>query len=140
MLGHLRRRAEQILERTHRALLSTCGPAEIQTSGVECVVVGLRLYVTLPCRSEHLDNLEASSSVVLTAPGVQIRGDGRVRPPGASVAGVPPPDGTWCALVEIVPTRIHLLDDDGEVLETLDVSADVFPRPDGAGLDAGGNA
>lgn len=133
MLSHLRRRAEETLAPVRRAMLSTCGPADIQAADVECRAVGLRLYLLLPLTSDLLYNLETHCSVVLTCEGWQLHGCARIlgdheQPPALIwAADTPLPEARrWQALVEVHPRRLHIHDgSDGPL--TLDMDDDALP-------------
>ena len=124
MLLHLRRRVEERLANTRRALLSTCGPANIQTDDFECEARGFQLYMRVPLSSDHLFNLEASREVVVTAATWKARGLARVLdkadvPRGLMMSAEFAP---WTALIEIRPTRVQLSNADGCITETIDLN------------------
>jgi hypothetical protein len=129
VLSHLRKRAELTLAQTHRASLSTCGPADIQTDCFNCTSAGLLLYVEVPYSSDHLFNLESHTAVVVTAPGFHLRGCARLVDAGRSPAGlvVGSGEGAWRALVEIRPVRLQILDENGLIVETIDVEQEASP-------------
>lgn len=127
MLLHLRRRVEERLAQSPRALLSTCGPAKIQSDEFECQARGLLLYMRVPLASDHLFNLEGGGGVVLTTPCWQVRGSARLLPNDAGPAGLnlgADEAKRWFALLEIQPERVHLFAADGSTVETIDIAAE----------------
>lgn len=111
MLEKLRQRAREALATTRQIVLSSYGPADIQTEIVACEALGLALYVLVPRASDLLFNLESDTRVVATADSWQVRGVASRVPPGAcpdqlALAGAPA--AAWCEVVEIRPTRLHL--------------------------------
>ena len=67
MLTHLRRHVAATLAPTHSATLATSGPAGLQADLLPCVARGTRLYLLLPCTSDHLLNLDYDPAAVVTA-------------------------------------------------------------------------
>ena len=125
MLSQLRRRASEVLLGTHRVVLSTDGPAEIQVEALRCEALGLSLYVLVPRASDLLFNLENTTLAVATADTWQARGATRLLsrdsyPEQLEIARMP--EAAWCELVEIRLTRLQLRPADGKgPVETLDI-------------------
>ena len=64
MLDHLRQKAAQTLASARSVILSSYGPADIQSSRVPCTAQDLTLYVFIPHSSDHLLNLEHRPGIV----------------------------------------------------------------------------
>lgn len=124
MLEHLRRRVETALAATNQVTLSTCGPADIQSSMVECTARGMRLYLRVPQSSDHLFNLEHHSAVVVTCKQWQVNGCARVMEASEDLSSIlAEEDGVrrWSELVEVTPARIQVYrsgDTPGETIDT----------------------
>jgi hypothetical protein len=124
MLAHLQRRAEDAVAGVDRVLLCTFGPAEIQAGEFECEALGLRLYLRVPRSSDHLFNLESHPEVVVSAKAWQMRGKARVSLPHEMPENSALGDAEqsqWFALVLVRPDRLQLMDESGNVEETIDV-------------------
>lgn len=125
MLSHLRRRVAETLAPVHNAMLSTCGPADIQAAEVACAARGLRLYMLLPLTSDLLFNLETHSLVVVSTPCWQVQGRARILGPDVWPPGLdlPANQTRWQALAVVDPTRVQIVaGPDGP--ETIDVDGD----------------
>jgi hypothetical protein len=123
MLAHLRHRVEQTLAQTHRAMLSTWGPADIQSSEFECQAHGMFVYLRVPLSSDHLFNLEFHARVVLSAAEWQMRGHARLiadedAPPGLTLGAGD--HGRWTRLVEIAPQQMRIAGGEGAEDDTID--------------------
>jgi hypothetical protein len=111
MLDHLRRRIIETIADVPEATLATFGPADLQASIVRCEASQTHLFVLVPRASDHLFNLESNSQVVITASGWEMRGAAQVVPrdaPHPELALSRAPEAGWCALVEVIPTRIQI--------------------------------
>lgn len=122
MLDHLRQKAAQTLASVSSVILSSYGPADIQSSRVYSTSIDLALYVFIPHNSNHLLNLEQRTGVVAATDEWDLQGNGRVLavdeiPAGIKSSGIAAgPNGSaagsnsawgWVA-VEIRPTRLTL--------------------------------
>jgi hypothetical protein len=90
---------------------ATSGPGGLQAGMFPCQAADLRLYLLVPCTSDHLANLEGDASVVVTTEAWQLRGLAHVVPPGEYPAGLAllnAPDARWSEVVEICPTRFDV--------------------------------
>jgi hypothetical protein len=108
MLAHLRQRVMDALAQTQFVTLATSGPGGLQAGVFPCQAVDLRLYLLVPCTSDHLVNLGGDASVVVTTEAWQLRGLARVVHPAERPAGLAllnAPDARWSEVVEIRPTR-----------------------------------
>ena len=125
MLQNLRDRASEALGTACKIVLSSYGPAEIQTEVLPCEALGLALYVLVPRASDLLFNLENHTLVVATADAWQVRGEARLLAPGAypeRLAIARTPAAAWSEIVEIRPTRLQLRPADGRGQgETIDI-------------------
>jgi hypothetical protein len=74
MLDKLRAEALALIAATPHCILSTTGPAGIQTSVVACIVHDDCVYVLVPSTADHLFNLEHETKVILTTALWQLRG------------------------------------------------------------------
>jgi hypothetical protein len=121
MLDHLRQKAAQTLGSVRSVMLSSYGPADIQSSCVACTSLDLTLYVFIPYSSDHLLNLEHRPGVVVATDEWDLHGTAQVLtldeiPMGIQPAEDPtdsgrPASGTTSArrcVVEIRPTRLTL--------------------------------
>ena len=111
MLTHLRQHVATALAPTHSATLATNGPAGLQADLFPCVARGTRLYLLLPCTSDHLLNLDYDPAAVVTAAGWQVRGQARVLDPAARPDVGPltdMPSAPWSLVVEVQPTRVTI--------------------------------
>ena len=125
MLAHLRQHIATILASVRNVTLATNGPAGLQAQIVPCAAEGLRLLLLVPPTSDQLLNLEAGAAVVVTSPTWQVWGHARVlaaaeRP--AAVSTLDAPDGVWCTVVEVRPTRVAIAHLEGwGAAETIDL-------------------
>jgi hypothetical protein len=125
MLTHLRRHVAATLAPTDSATLATSGPAGLQADLLPCVARGTRLYLLLPCTSDHLLNLDYDPVAVVTAAGWQVRGRARVldlaeRPDVGSLADNP--NAPWSRMVEVRPARVTIAQRAGwGAAETIDL-------------------
>ncbi len=122
MLDHLRQKAAQTIATVNSVVLSSYGPADIQSSRVACTARDLVLYIFIPGNSEHLLNVESHPEVVITTEAWDLHGTARIlaanevpecAQPGLSQFGteapfVPSTFSTRGGVVEITPTRLTL--------------------------------
>ena len=134
MLDHLRQKAVQTLASVSSVILSSYGPADIQSSRVSCTSQDLTLYVFIPHSSDHLLNLEHRPEVVAATDEWDLHGTARVLtldeiPPGIQPSGVGADpnrsasgtNSAWGCVVEIRPIRLNLHAPIGQGnLETID--------------------
>lgn len=134
MLDHLHQRAVQALASARSVILSSYGPADIQSSRVASASRDLTLYVFIPHNSEHLFNLEHRAGVVAATDAWHLQGMARVLRPDEIPVGIRPPEGcedparpacganpARACVVEIRPTRLTLHAPTGRGnLETID--------------------
>jgi hypothetical protein len=78
MLDHLRQKAAKTLSSVGSVILSTYGPADIQSSRLPCTTQDLTLYVFIPHSSNHLLNLEQRPGIVITTDEWDLQGNARV--------------------------------------------------------------
>ena len=134
MLDHLRQKAARSLASVSSVMLSTYGPADIQTSRVSSASQDLTLYVFIPLSSDHLLNLEQRLGVAATTDEWDLNGTARVLAQDEIPAGVKPSEdgansnrvastqpSTWGRVVEIRPSRLTLHTQSGQGnIETID--------------------
>ena len=122
MLDHLRQKAAQTLASASSVILSSYGPADIQSSRVPSTSQDLTLYVFIPHSSNHLLNLEKRPGIAATTGDWDLQGNARVLAAGEIPAGINPPgietepdkpapcsNSSWGWIaVEIRPTRLNL--------------------------------
>jgi hypothetical protein len=122
MLDHLRQKAAQTLASVSFVILSSYGPAEIQSSRVPCASQDLVLYIFIPHSSNHLLNLEQRSGIVAATDTWDLQGNARVLAPDEIPVGINPPETgadtnrpayrsnpAWgWAVVEVRPSRLTL--------------------------------
>jgi hypothetical protein len=121
MLDHLRQKAAQTLASVGSVVLSSYGPADIQSSRVPCTSQDLTLYVFIPNNSDHLLNLEHRPGVVATTDEWDLHGTARVLAPDEIPTGINPSsigadpntpasgtNSSWGCVVEIRPNRLTL--------------------------------
>jgi hypothetical protein len=134
MLDHLRQKAAQTLASASSVILSSYGPADIQSSRVPCTSQDLTLYVFIPHSSDHLLNLEHRPGVVAATNEWDLHGTARVLTLNEIPMGIQPADGytdtsrpasgtnsSRGCVVEIRPTRLTLHAPTGQGnLETID--------------------
>jgi hypothetical protein len=134
MLDHLRQKAAQTLASVRSVILSSYGPADIQSSRVPSTSQDLTLYVFIPHSSDHLLNLEHRAGVVAATDEWDLHGTARVLSLNEIPIGLQPPEGctdpsrpasgtnsAWGCVVEIRPTRLTLHAPSGQGnLETID--------------------
>ena len=116
MLDHLRARIEAALSEPKAVLLITHGPSGLQASRWPCEAQGLRLFVLLPAVSDHLVNVDASGSAEAVVVTDHWRLEGRAvrcASPSSALALTRRVDMPWSLVVEVRPTRLHLLRPDG---------------------------
>src|SRR5512133_246 len=95
MLDHLHQRAAQTLVSVSSVILSSYGPADIQSSRVSCAAHDLTLYIFIPNSSDHLLNLEHRPGVVAAAGEWDLQGTARVLALDEIPSGMlPSADGT----------------------------------------------
>jgi hypothetical protein len=125
MLNHLRQHVATALAPARSATLATCGPAGLQADVVACAASGTRLFLLLPCTSDHLLNLDHDSAVVVTTAGWQVRGQARVLAPGErpdAGALMRAPDAPWSVVIEVRPARVTIAQPEGwGAAETIDL-------------------
>ena len=122
MLDHLRQKAAQTLASANSIVLSSYGPADIQSSRVSCTSHDLTLYVFIPRSSDQLLNLEQRPGIVAAADEWDLQGNARllsweqvpaeIKQSGMAAGLNRPASGSnsawgW-AVVEIRPTRLNL--------------------------------
>ncbi len=123
MLDYARERAREVLKIPRTAVLATDGPAGLQLSELPCQALGLAVYLLLPPTSDHAFNLERSPAVTLLAATWELKGIARI------VVGekvdlelLRQPESEWSVLVQVAPSRIHILGDRGwGNVETIDL-------------------
>ncbi len=134
MLDHLRQKAAQTLASVRSVVLSSYGPADIQSSRVPCTSQDLTLYVFIPHSSDHLLNLEHRPGVVAATDEWDLHGMARVLTLNEIPMGIQPAEGyvdssrpasdtnfSRGCVVEIRPTRLTLHAPTGQGnLETID--------------------
>ena len=124
MIDHLKKKVIQSLFSVHEVILSTFGPAELQSSQVACEARELRIYLLIPRSSDHLLNVDQTHLVVLVSPVWELRGLAHTLPPTETPANLmlaQLPQASWCRLVEVNPTRMTLTANPGaEHIETID--------------------
>jgi len=134
VLDHLRQKAAQALASVSSVILSSYGPAELQTSRVSSTSQDLTLYVFLPYRSDHLLNLESRPGIVATTDTWELHGSARALTPDEIPVGIMPakegdnldgshssPTPAWRCVVEIRPVRLTLHSQTGQGnTETID--------------------
>jgi hypothetical protein len=134
MLDHLRQKAARTLASVHSVILSSYGPADIQSSRVSSAAQDLTLYVFIPPSSDHLLNLEHRPGIVAATEAWELRGTARVLSPNEIPAGVRAAEDSansnssapgayidWGCVVEIRPTRLTIHSPTGQGnLETID--------------------
>jgi hypothetical protein len=134
MLDHLRQKAAQTLASVRSVILSSYGPAELQSSRVPCTSQDLSLFVFIPNSSDHLLNLEHRPGVVAATDEWDLHGTARVLTLSEIPMGILPAEGFtdsnrpasganygWGCVVEIRPTRLTLHAPGGQGnLETID--------------------
>ena len=112
MLDHLRQKAAQALACARSVILSSYGPADIQTSRLACAADGLTLYVFIPRSSDHLLNLEHRAGVVVSANSWELHGSARVLSadeiPAAPRHPEPDANSPVGCVVAILPTRLTI--------------------------------
>lgn len=128
MINHLRQRVASILSTADTVVLATDGPAGVQARGFPCQSLGIKLYLLLPGTSDQLLNLEYDDQVLVSTPGWQLRGIGRVlplsdAPVDLTLSLLPAADG--CVLLQIHPGQLQVYRMDGwGFSETLDMGPD----------------
>jgi hypothetical protein len=134
MLDHLRQKAAQALASARFVILSSYGPADIQSSRVPCTSQDLTLYVFIPHTSDHLLNLEHRPGVVAATEEWDLNGTARVLNRNEIPMGIQPAEdhadpnwpvssatSAWGCVVEIQPTRLTVHAPNGQGnLETID--------------------
>ena len=110
MLDHLRQKAAQALASAGSVILSSCGPAGIQSGRVSSASEALILYVFIPRSSDHLLNLEHRPEVAAATDGWELLGTARVlagdEVPAAIYASERCANRAWSCVVEIRPIRL----------------------------------
>lgn len=113
MLDHLHQKAAQTLASVDSVILSSFGPADIQTSRVACTSDDLTLYVFISRSSDHLLNLEHRQEVVVAVDEWELHGTARLLAPEEIAAQINLLDHitnainqTWECTAEIRPARL----------------------------------
>jgi hypothetical protein len=134
MLDHLHKKAAQTLASVRSVILSSYGPADIQSSRVSCTSQDVTLYVFIPHSSDHLLNLENRPGVVAATEEWDLHGTARVLTLNEIPIGIQPyedctdpskpatsTNSAWECVVEIRPVRLNLHAPTGQGnLETID--------------------
>ena len=116
MNRYLQQRLAELLAPYDTATLATCGDAGPQVSSVPYRTAGESLYLLVPHGSDHLFNLEAQPEVALLTPAWKLHGKGRTSRQSLTV-----PAHSWRVVVQVEPSRIHVLTADGDgYIETID--------------------
>jgi len=122
MLDHLRQKAAKTLASVSSVILSSYGPADIQSSRLPCSAKDLTLYVFIPHSSNHLVNLEQRPGIVITTDDWDLQGNARRLateeiPDGIKLSGngadpnkpASGPNDAWgWVVVEIQPARLTI--------------------------------
>ncbi len=124
MLNYACERARAVLKIPQTVVLATAGPAGLQLTELPCEARGLVIYLLLPQTSDHAYNLECNPAVTLLSTGWELKGEARI------VAGemmelelLCRPESDWSVLVQVAPSRIHILGDRGwGNAETIDLA------------------
>ncbi len=124
MLDYARERACDVLRIPRTAVFATNGPAGLQLSALPCQADGVVVYLLLPQTSDHIFNLEHNPAVTLLASAWELKGEARI------VAGekvglelLREPQAEWSVLVQVTPSRIHILGGQGwGNAETIDLA------------------
>ena len=124
MLEHLRQKVIRILASAHTVNLASYGPADIQSSPVQCEAIETTLYILVPIRSDHLTNLENHPAVVITTQDWELHGKAEFLSSDKKTAGLKlsaSPDTGWSRVITILPRKItiHNLSDSAHS-ETID--------------------
>ena len=125
MLDHLRQKAAQTLASVCSVILSSYGPADIQSSRLPCASQDLTLYVFIPNNSDHLLNLEHRPAIVVAADAWDLHGTARVLTLNEIPAEIKLSERcvkpAWGCVVEIRPARLTLHSSSGlGNIETID--------------------
>jgi hypothetical protein len=135
MLDHLRQKAAQALASASSVMLSSYGPADIQSSRVASTSHSLTLYVFIPHNSNILLNLEHRPGIAAVTDECDLQGNARVLAPEEIPYGIKLPgsgddlpqiacgsrSGWGWVVVEIQPARLTLHSPSGQGnLETID--------------------
>lgn len=128
MLNHLRKRISNLLASVDTATLATAGPAGVQARSYPCQSLGIFLYLLLPATADHLLNLEHDEAVLISTPGWQLRGRGKVLPVAAGPADLSLgdlPAAKGCYLLKVWPAQLQVYSQNGwGFSETLDIEPD----------------
>jgi hypothetical protein len=134
MLDHLRKKAARTLASVSSVILSSYGPADIQSSCVSCASQELILYVFIPHSSDHLLNLEHRPGIVAATDEWDLHGTARVLSLDEIPIGIKPSEdcsnpkrpvsattSTRGCVVEIRPIRLTIHSQTGQGnIETID--------------------
>ncbi len=110
-LDYARQRAIEALRIPRKAVLATSGPAGLQASEFPCEAVGLALFLLVPKTSDHLFNLEHSSTVTLLTAEWELKGEAQVispDTPGLELALLQEPGAQWCELLRVDPCQMQV--------------------------------
>jgi hypothetical protein len=128
MLDYAHQRAAEMLQLPRTIVLVTSGPAGLQAGRFACQAIGLDLYLLVPRTSDQLFNLEHDSSVLVLAPGWELKGEAQRIPAEAALVELnllQEPAAPWCVLVQVKPRRLQIHRTGGwGNLETLDLIPD----------------
>jgi hypothetical protein len=115
MLDHLRKQVTDALAQATRVTLTTHGIAGLQTSVLPCESAGLRLYLAAPATCGHLVNVEDNPLCVVVTEQWELRGLARRVTPAQvpSLGLLRTPGSDWNAWIEISPTRLQILSEQG---------------------------
>jgi hypothetical protein len=122
MLDHLHQKAAKTLASVRSVVLSSYGPADIQSSRLPCTTQDLTLYVFIPHSSNHLLNLEQRPGIAIATDEWDLQGNSRVLasdeiPDGIKLPGngadsnrpaFEPMDAWEWVVVEVQPTRLTI--------------------------------
>ena len=106
MLDYARQRAIEVLKVPGRAVLATSGPAGVQVSELPCEALELELYLLVPQTSDHLFNLENTSSMSLLTDIWGLKGEAQILFPNSTdlkLDMVRGPETQWRVLVRVRP-------------------------------------
>jgi hypothetical protein len=114
MLDHLHQKAAQAFAAVDSVILSSYGPADIQSGRVACAADDLTLYLFIPRSSDHLINLETRPGIVVATEAWELYGTASllssnempvtIKP--AEHAGASVVSKAWGGVAKVQPTRL----------------------------------